>query len=127
MFPGKKGRVCLLLVGVIAVSPTAVLAQAVGPLGGLGSPIGPVGAVGPINVPPNAAGGLSQLPSVTAGVGRAIDSVSDGLLPSLASTVDSAGRPIDQRLMDFSSGVKVVRDEVLVIEPTASDLAAAQG
>jgi len=127
MFPGKKGRVCLLLVGVIAVSPTAVLAQVVGPLGGLGSPIGPVGAVGPINVPPNAAGGLSQLPSVTAGVGRAIDSVSDGLLPSLASTVDSAGRPIDQRLMDFSSGVKVVRDEVLVIEPTASDLAAAQG
>lgn len=127
MFPGKKGRLGLFLAGVIAVCPTAVLAQVVGPLGGLGGSIGPVGAIGPINVPATASSGVSQLPSLTSGIGRAIDSVNDGLLPSLAGTVDSVGRPIDQRLLDFSSGVKVVRDEVLVIAPTASDLAAAQG
>ena len=125
MFPGKKGRIGLFLAGTAFVWPTASAAQLVGPLGSPGIGVGTIGTTGPISVPGSVSNGLSQLPSITSGVGRALDSVDDGLLPSTISTVDAAGRPIDQRFLDFSSGVKVVRGEILAIAPTASDLAAA--
>src|SRR5690348_860082 len=117
MFPGKKRRIGLILAGTVAVWSAAANA---GPAISVG---GGLGAVGPVNIPGGVTGTIQQLPSVTSGIGRAVDSVDDGLLPSMALTVDTAGRPIDQRMLDFSPGIKVVRGQLLAIEPTASDLA----
>ena len=126
MLPGKRARIGLVFAGaVIVASSGGAAAQVLGPVGPIGGVgVGPVGTVGlPAGVP----SGVPQLPSVTQGVGRAIDGVQNGLLPSIGATVDAAGRPIDQRFLDLSAlGEKVVRGEVLIVEPTAADLAAAQ-
>jgi subtilisin family serine protease len=126
MFPGKRARVWLAVAAGISLACSGgAAAQTIGPIGPIGG-VG-VGPIGPVGLPAGVGSGVPQLPSATAGVGRTLDGVQNGLLPSIGATVDNAGRPIDQRFLDLSSaGQKVVRGEVLIIEPTAADLATAQ-